>query len=355
MTRTTKKSQAARLDPAAAPERDPIADLLAQFDPTGIKAKLNRIDPKTRKAAYLETIDPINPATLQEDVQAKHGGGEYRAYIYVNNEYMPGKYLDFSIAGLPKAPNEEERLARIEAKIGAPPAAANGAGLTMIRDIVAIGTPLVAGLGAVLIPLLTRKDGSSAAELLKLTQDAEDRGERRGVEMGRLKASRNGEGENGMMAVANAYLPPLLQAWTDRRRGDAPQTNPSPQTDAMPAPDRAQLSPADPARMPEYAWLTKVRPFLPHLVNQAKIGAQPGVVMEFALSQIPNETLQAIDTATTRPDFQTIMRVELLAHLHQYPEWADEFLAELIEFAHPSGDDDDAPPPAPRAKAGRKK
>lgn len=307
-------------------ERDNLVDLLRQIGTADrIYAKLERLN--GRDYEYLGTVDPVTPE-LVDDVKVRFGGGKYRGRVFNDAGYVKGGMLHFVIGGRPKTEDGEDRvsddrLARIEAKLEKAPAESNG--LTMVKEIVAVVTPLM----TMLIPLLKPSgNGGSIAETLTLMQTAEEKGERRGLRLGRLE---NGGGETTMLGVADKYLPPILGMMSKRM-----EASPTPAPEQSRSTNEPNLEPKTvqvytPIIPPEYAWLESIRPYYHLLPAQAQHGADPAVVAEFALTQLDDAQLQAVALAVKRADFLETMRTELAPLVARHADWANEFLTHIVE------------------------
>jgi len=314
--------------------REALTTLLDEYGSAGgYSVRLQRQSPTPPRIwLYVASLD-LTP-DLVEDVRLRFGGGNYRGVLYQGSKYMPGRVLKFAIDGKPKSPDDDDaetnqdtgRLARLEeaiAKLSEPKS--NGNGLT---DGVALVTTLIAAL----VPVLKSPagNGPDAVALLALMNTAEEKGERRGRELGRLESG----GNDSMVSVAEKYLPPIISLMRDKREridqapasvAPAPISSP-PAVIQQPQPSMAPTQEPE----PDYFWLASLRPYYAAVVSQANADADPEVIADFAVMKFDDDLCNAIYTASSRPDFTAIMRREFAPIFSTRPEWLAEFLARIV-------------------------
>jgi hypothetical protein len=327
-----------------------LQSVLAQFEQGSIRAKIQRENPQLKRWEHLGTIEPVR-VDFVDDVKAIYGGGNYRAMLYNGNTYIkPNGYIAFALAGLPKNPGDDEIAA---ASTSAAPAGKTG--VEWARDIAAVVTPVAAAL-ATLVPLFRGNGaGTDVAQTVNMLHEAEERGERRGLTLGKLQSGNGGE-SGTMLDVAKAYAGPFFQMLANRQQQNAaaaaappaPPVSAPPQLQApaMPAP------PSGPELAPDYAFLIPMRPHYPILAAQALDDTDPEIIAEFVLAKMPEHELRAIAAATHRDDFTVTMRTELMPIYSNYPQWLDAFLTRIVEVCQ--GDDEPAQQPTPKKTRGRK-
>jgi hypothetical protein len=335
-----------------AEQRDTLATMLEEFGPAGHTVKLYRqSDTPPRRMDYVATLE-LTP-TLVEDVQAKFGGGVYRGQVHNETGFMRGRSINFSIAGRAKIRDEEEgrpggdRITRLEEKIDKlSEKPANGDGVERVVNII---TGIATALTPLLAPLLARNGGGDVVATLTLVKDAEERGERRGQQLGTLLAGGGGSTDS-LADVAKAYLPQLVTLVSQNVKVRQQQNGATPVAEVAP--------PAPPALPPgevlprEYDWLPTLRPVYGQLAREADENNDPGLIADYALSKMPAPLLEAIQRASMLPDFRDRMRAELATVAAAHSEWLDEFLARIIEDCAPEVP---APPTSTRTAKGKKK
>lgn len=319
-------------------ERATLDTLLDEYGASGYMLKISRQkETPPRLWQYLATMELTSE--LVEDVKAQYGGGNYRGLLYSGVKYVQGKVLRFSIAGRPKLDEEpdspsDDRMTRLEVALAKLSEPKSGNPLNE-------GLVLVTGLIAALVPVF-KSTGSGGnhqdpAVLLALMQGAEERGERRGREIGRLE---NGAQGDGMSATVKEYMPSIISLMKDKatRQIAAPPESPA----ALPAPaatDSPAAQPVNPAPTvplePEYAWLAALRPFYGALAQQADDNADPEIIADFALMKFDDELIRIVHESTSRPDFHAIMRRELRAISLRHPEWVDAFVTRIVTGVDP--------------------
>lgn len=317
--------------------REALSTILSEYGGAGgynVKLQRQSTTPP-RMWLYLATVE-LTPDFV-DDIQARFGGGLYRGTLYQGSKYMAGRVLKFAIDGKPKSADDDDtsqdagRLARLEeaiAKLSEPKS--NGNGLT---DGVALVTTLIAAL----VPVLKSPagNGPDAVALLALMNTAEEKGERRGRELGRLESG----GTDSMASVAEKYLPPIISLMRDKREriDQAPASNgagappPPPQPVALPQPSMAPTQEPE----PEYFWLAALRPYYAAVVAQANADADPEVIADFAVMKFDDDLCNAIYTASSRGDFTAIMRREFAPIFSTRPDWLAEFLARIVQAVTP--------------------
>lgn len=328
------------------PARDPIAELVAEFNGTDHRLKIERKGGPPRRAwEYIAMFD-LSPE-LNDDIKKLAGGGQYRGQLYGPKGYITGHIIRFEIAGEAKkiksedddeADDKADKIAELEKKIDELRRPKDGDAIERIVNI-------IAGVTAAATPLITlmmnnKSNNQDFAQLLA----AEERGERRGLRIGVLEAG--GTKKDPSMELAETFLPPLMKIF-DREHKPAQQVR-----ERMAAGQRLMAPPAaapvheidvpplEEAELPEgYEWLAGVRQFYPALQTYASQNMSPGWIADGVLDRMDDELQHAMTIAAGREDFRSVMDVELA----MIPdEWRAEFLDRIIEETA-----DDREPQAP--------
>lgn len=314
-------------------EPDPLDALLAEFSESGHYVKLQR---QTERAPRVwQHIGRIELShDMVEDVREQFGGGAYKALIYTAlHKYK--RTVDFHVAGRPKVLEGEEvsaatslpvpdYVARIEAllermKPAAPPVDPLDTALKIVA-LMQKSEPAVAG--------------ADVATTLKMLQDAEERGERRGMQLGELKAG--GGGGDSLGDVAAKYLPGLI----DVMRANTP-AHPAPVA-YVPTPVAPASAPA-PAIVPAltlpagYEWLAELLVLYPRLHQQAVTSRDPEVIADFAVEQFSDELADRIAAVSARDEFVMTVIGALPPQSAQYHEWFVRFLERMREALSDDG------------------
>lgn len=325
-----------------------VEEMLAQLDGNSIVAKIQRENPATKRWDHLGRIEPVT-AEFLDDVKAVYGGGNYRIRLYDGSTYIKNGYRAFSIGGKPKDPDDDTRTTP---KVEKP--ARNG--IEWAKDIAAVVVPVATAIGLVMKEIRAgsapANSGADVLTTLQLVRDAEESGERRGKEIGKLQAERgDGERSGTMLDVAKEFAGPFMTMLANKSAQSAPAV----QTIPAPAPPPHQLPPSmpnAPTLPPEYSFLLPIRPHYPLLAAQAQSDTHPQVIADFVLAKMTPDDLHAIHAAVMRTDFFDTMRAELFPIHERYPDWLATFLERIVEVST-EDDADDEPPPKP--KPSRKK
>ena len=321
--RTRKKAPA----PAEAPEdvgAESIAELVAQFSQANTRCRLFRFNETARRLEYVTTLAPT--VDLIEKTQQSYGGGEYTARLCDDSgKLIKGASIRFTIAGPARYPDE---------LLEAPRAVVHAAPVdSSVERLVTIVTALVGAVTPLVVPLLTRKpaEAQSITDTLALMQAAEDRGERRGEQLGELRARGGREPKESITDVAKAFVP-VVSSLIDKvqmRRQEQPGQPPrAPQLEAPPA------LPA-PAVPTGYEWLATLRPYYPMLLQQAARGNDPAMLADFTLDQCDDELFTKVETAAQAPGFLETLTRDMPGLATSHPEWLAAYLARIVENCQP--------------------
>lgn len=229
-----RQSAPPTVDPAAARAADPldrVGSLLEHADDATDVIQFFEENAAGRWM-YIERFDApdVRAIGLEEFIQQRYGGGRYRAGIRARASNKYGPSVTVAIAGAKKS--DHERAAQhpqtgAAAAPAAPSAPNNNPPSWMEKIILPLGVTMATAFGSllakklletpapdpVLLELVKRgnkpatSDAMNPLELMKLVGDAEERGERRGREVGKLAARADGDGGSGVGSAIQDALP----------------------------------------------------------------------------------------------------------------------------------------------------
>ena len=310
-------------------ELESIAELVQQFGEHSTKCRLFRRNDSTQRLEYLATTLPS--VDLIEKTQQSYGGGYYSVQLCDDaGKIVKGAHMRFTIAGPSRFPDDDAPRAAVQAR---EPAAIDSG----VERLVTIVTALVGAVSPLVVPLLNRKPAAeqSITDTLALMQAAEERGERRGEQLGALRAGGPSQPRESLADVARAYVPlvsTLIQSARMKPNGATPAAVPVPAAIAAPV-----AAPAAP--VPDgYEWLATLRPYYPMLLQQAARGNDAAMLADFTLDQCDDALFELVEAAAQRPGFAETLTADMPAIAQQHPEWLAAYLARVVENCQPQSE-----------------
>jgi hypothetical protein len=322
--------------------------------------------------AYIERFDvpDVRAVGLEEFILQRYGGGKYKAGIRSRTAGVYGQSVVVSIAGPRKSDHERNAFktpATPPPAAAAAPSSSNNPPAWVEKILLPFGVtfataiagflgkkllespPAAPGIDPVLLRAALRDRGAGGEALdsikvMQLLRDAEDRGEKRGRELGELLAGGDGDGVASAINQAAPIMNRMLDVAERRGRRRAPALPPGDTANA--SSDDVPRSPAPPPSDIVPAWL---RPFMRYkrlLLDAADNGQSVGPIAGMVIENASEETWAAIVEAEQANRLVTDI-FAALPELSSTPErrtFAGAIVEELRQEIHApaEGDDTDA-------------
>lgn len=319
---------------------------------------------------YLEQLTPaeIRGAGVREFAAGRYGGGKFKARV---RERASGAFKmsrTFVIAGSPKAFTRDGDAAAAAASSSSSSSSGANAGNSIIEKVaMAALVPFAAALGGVLAkkmlegpqrdPLMMEllrssrsvaNNGADPLELSKLLQAAEDRGERRGVVFGELKAAAESGGGGGggdgwgevlsnslgtLEGIANRYL-----NLEEQRLTRVPRAAPLALVAETPAPAAASSSSSSssaPAGLDTTDPLVQMLGSIPLIARKfilaaAVDGEDPAAYVPLILTKLEDDAYQVLAANIDREDLLEIA-FRVVPKWRDHGEWFAALFASIRE------------------------
>jgi hypothetical protein len=341
------------MEAAASDTLDALDELVAGI-PGGVqvRVKFYRVDPKTRRLAYLWT-QPFEPdMDLEETVRARAGGGEIHAiFLYPRGMVDPktgrgSRTLMFGISGVPRDPNGPEdpapvagtggdvglrvEMARLQGLVEGMKSQAVAPALDPIALIEKLTTVMRNLQPPPVAPVAPIDPLAQIDKIVGVVEKV--------VGVGRDIAPEEPRASTDWGHVIDRGVDAVQQLITENRR-----VTPTAARGADPV-ERPVALPAGADQVT--GWQREVLEWVPRLLGRAQGDKDPGVAAVVFIEDISGGTRAALRGVVTQPDFieATLTQLAVLVpDLDTHRVWFTEFLTAVVEELKADA------PPAPLA------